>query len=119
VDDEVEYAPLLQQHLQRRGHEVTFTGHSSTALQLLSIKPTGWDMVLTSALISRIDGVEFVRQVHALLPDMPCMVISHFIDPQLVEDIARVPPCLVHHKPLTPGQVMELVVRARHYFLSP
>ena len=76
-------------------------------------------MVLTSTLISSGGGVGFARQVHALVPGLPCMVIPHLVDCQRKEDAALVPPCLVHQKSLSPGQVMELVVHAQNHLLTP
>jgi DNA-binding NtrC family response regulator len=112
VDDDPEYAPLLKLHLQRGSHQVSPTAYASAALQLLALKPDGWDIVMSAERVSRIDGVEFIRQVHASYPTLPCVLIAHFIDDRLADAVARVQPCLLLQKPMTVDQVAALVEQA-------
>jgi DNA-binding NtrC family response regulator len=80
VDDEELYRHALQRILKRVGHTVTTARDSTEALAVVSEQPL--DLVLADIQMPGINGLELVRQIHEIAPDLPCIVITGYGTPQ-------------------------------------
>jgi len=76
VDDEELYRRALERILSRAGHAVTMARDASDALAILSKQPM--DVVLVDVKMPGINGLELVRQIREISPDLPCIVITGF-----------------------------------------
>ncbi len=76
VDDEELYRRALERILLRVGHQVSTARDAGEALSLVSSQPI--DLVLCDVKMPGINGLELVRQVHELEPDLPCIVITGY-----------------------------------------
>jgi len=76
VDDEELYRRALERILARVGHQVSTARDAAEALALVSSQPI--DLVLCDVKMPGINGLELVRQVHELEPDLPCIVITGY-----------------------------------------
>jgi DNA-binding NtrC family response regulator len=76
VDDEELYRRSLARILTRVGHQVTEAGDATEALSLLS--QGGVDLVVADIRMPGINGLELVRQIHDIDPDLPCIVVTGF-----------------------------------------
>jgi len=76
VDDEELYRRALERILGRVGHDVVTARDASEALRLLSAQPV--DLVLSDVQMPGINGLELIRQVHDIAPDLPCIVITGY-----------------------------------------
>ncbi|NQZ97581.1 MAG: response regulator, partial [Myxococcales bacterium] len=73
VDDEELYRRALERILTRVGHTVSLARDATEALVALAEQPV--DLVLADIQMPGINGLELVRQIHDLAPDVPCIVI--------------------------------------------
>ncbi len=76
VDDEELYRRALERILVRAGHQVTLARDAGEALALLSGQPL--DLVLCDVRMPGLSGLELVRQIHDVDPDLPCIVITGY-----------------------------------------
>ncbi len=80
VDDEELYRRALERILVRAGHQVATARDAMAALSLVSSQPT--DLVLADIRMPGINGLELVRQIHEIAPDLPCIVITGHGSPE-------------------------------------
>jgi two-component system nitrogen regulation response regulator GlnG len=76
VDDDAEYASLLQSALSRLGHAVRPFASAREALAALDATPDAFDLLVTDYRMPGMNGFELVDAVHARRPGLPCQVIS-------------------------------------------
>ena len=76
VDDEELYRRALERILARSGHAVTSARDASEAMARLSGEPL--DLVLCDIRMPGISGLELVRQIHEVDPDLPCIVVTGY-----------------------------------------
>jgi DNA-binding NtrC family response regulator len=87
VDDEELYRRALDRILSRVGHEVSQARDAKEALECVSSQPV--DLVLADVRMPGINGLELVRQIHDINPDLPCIVITGFGSPESSVDALR------------------------------
>ena len=76
VDDEELYRQALERILARAGHQVHTARNASEALAVVSDQNV--DLVLCDVKMPGINGLELVRQLRELEPDLPCIVITGY-----------------------------------------
>ncbi len=74
MDDEELYRNALERILARVGHSVLSARDASEALELVSAESL--DLVLCDLKLPGLSGLELVRQIRELEPDLPCIVIT-------------------------------------------
>ncbi len=80
VDDEELYRRAIERILRRVGYDVLMAPDAVEALQLISAKPV--DLVLCDIQMPGINGLELVRQIHEVQPDLPCIVMTGYNTPE-------------------------------------
>ncbi len=80
VDDEEHYRSALERILSRVGHEVFSARDASEAIATVAAQPV--DLVLCDYRMPGINGLEVIRQIHELAPDLPCIVITGYGTPE-------------------------------------
>ena len=76
VDDEELYRNALERILGRAGHQVHTARNASEALGIASSEPM--DLVLCDVKMPGINGIELVRQLREIEPDLPSIVITGY-----------------------------------------
>jgi len=76
VDDEELYRRALERIVARSGHTVSSARDASEALSIVASQPV--DLVLCDVKMPGINGLELVRQIHELEPDLPCIVVTGY-----------------------------------------
>jgi len=74
VDDEEFYRSALERILVRVGYLVSTAPNANEALALVSSQP--FDLVLADVKMPGQSGLELVRQIREMEPDLPCIVIT-------------------------------------------
>jgi DNA-binding NtrC family response regulator len=90
------------------GHSVTTARDSTEALAIVSEQPL--DLVLADIQMPGINGLELVRQVHEINPDLPCIVVTGYGTPQNSVEALRAGAFWYLEKPFDQGHLD--VVRA-------
>ncbi len=87
VDDEELYRRSLQRILQRVGHQVSEAQDATEALNAISDQP--FDLVLVDLKMPGLNGIELVRQIRDINPDLPCIMVTGFGTPESSVDALR------------------------------
>ncbi|MCZ6785343.1 MAG: sigma-54 dependent transcriptional regulator [Proteobacteria bacterium] len=80
VDDEELYRRSLERILSRVGHKVLMARNGGDAINVVSSTPV--DLVLCDMRMPGINGIELVRQLHEIQPDLPCIVVTGYGTPE-------------------------------------
>jgi len=80
VDDEELYRSALERILARVGHQVVTARDASEAIAIVAAAPV--DLVLCDYKMPGINGLEVIRQIHDLAPDLPCIIITGYGTPE-------------------------------------
>jgi PAS domain S-box-containing protein len=78
VDDDDALARLGKVGLERLGFTVSALTDSFAALDLFRATPTAFDLVLTDLNMPRMGGSQLAREVRALHPDIPIVILTGF-----------------------------------------
>lgn len=70
----------LAYYLKRRFKHVDVAGNGQKGLDLF--RESHYDVVLTDVMMPVMDGLEMARQIKALKPEVPIIVISAYSDPE-------------------------------------
>ena len=76
VDDHELYRKAVERILVRAGHQVSTARDAGEAMQRVTSEPL--DLVLCDVKMPGISGLELVRQIRELQPDLPCIVITGY-----------------------------------------
>jgi DNA-binding NtrC family response regulator len=76
IDDEELYRRALERILARVGHRVSSARDASEAMAVVAAEPV--DLVLCDVRMPGIHGLELIRQIHDLHPDLPCIVVTGY-----------------------------------------
>ena len=76
VDDEELYRRALERILGRCGHAVSTARDGIEAMAAVAAEPL--DLVLCDVRMPGISGLELVRQIHDVDPDLPCIVMTGY-----------------------------------------
>lgn len=101
VDDDLLVRATLGKGLARAGHVVTEAGNAHAALRLLKESPNGFDAVITDQLMPGMTGVELMRKVAGLYPELPVVLISGYMTELDAAEAAAHPQARLLRKPIS------------------
>ena len=85
IDDEDIIREMLTDFLQVIGYRVTGTATGVEALQVVKTDPP--DLIITDLQLEESDGLEFIDQFKATLPDVPIILLTGMLfDSRVVEE---------------------------------
>lgn len=76
VDDEQNMRVALFEVLSRNGHDVAVAENGEMALEMIAKQPP--ELVITDIKMPGMDGLELLRQVKALRPELPVVIMTGF-----------------------------------------
>jgi DNA-binding NtrC family response regulator len=76
VDDNAEHGQALAKIFERAGYRVSTAGDGEEALKVLVDRP--YDLILTDLRMPRMNGLELLRNIRGLSPDVPVLIITAF-----------------------------------------
>jgi DNA-binding NtrC family response regulator len=103
VDDEELYRRSLARILARVGHEISEARDAAEALAIAANQPV--DLVLADIRMPGINGLELVRQLHEIHPDLPCIIVTGFGGPEQSIEALRAGAFWYLEKPFDQGQL--------------
>ena len=80
VDDEELYRSATERILVRVGYTVHTARDATEALEKVSTSPI--ELVLADIQMPGINGLELIRQIHEVEPDLPCIIMTGYNTPQ-------------------------------------
>lgn len=88
VDDEPFIGELLTRFLSKRGYEAISFTSGQKALTYLENNPV--NLVLTDLVMPEMNGIELIKAVKALHPNLPILVMLGWVpEPELMDDLIK------------------------------
>lgn len=78
ADDEDGLRELTQEFLQTEGFQVTAASDGQEALEAFQANPQGWDLLILDLVMPRLDGIEVLKRIEVLRPELPVLLISGY-----------------------------------------
>ena len=92
VEDDRLNRELLSKVLRQEGYQVLEACDGDIALKILQVLPC--DLVITDFLMPMLNGIEFVKQLRSLQPQMPIIFITGYLtaisDKKIVDEVAEI-----------------------------
>lgn len=110
VDDEKEMCDLIADFLGREGYEVE-TAHSGPAA-MARLREQDFDVVVTDLRMAGMDGLDLLREIKRLKPDLPVILITAFGTIDLAIEAMKAGAFYFVTKPFKMRQLEALVAKA-------
>ncbi len=83
IDDEASIRQVLKIHLRAAGYVVEA---ASTAAEGLAVVSKECDLILCDLKLPDMEGAEVIGMLKERFPELPVVVVSGFIDPEVVDE---------------------------------
>lgn len=84
VDDDARVARYLTRRLSREGYAVTMFTDPEEALSAFQAEPDDWQLVLADNTMPKFKGTVLIRQIKQHRPALPAILITGFIDQEVL-----------------------------------
>ena len=110
VDDHRSMRQTLSGIIQEQGHRVTQAEDGYQAMN--EVKKTSFDLVFMDIVMPGINGVQVLREIKKIDPEVVVVMMTGFSVEHLVDDAVAEGAISVMYKPFKPAQVMGFVESA-------
>jgi PAS domain S-box-containing protein len=111
VDDEQPLVALAEEVVARFGYEPVGFVSSTAALEAFRADPGRFDAIITDEMMPGLVGTELAREIRALRPSIPVLLMSGRADGQVLEAAQEVGVDEVLRKPLHAREIAESLAR--------
>ena len=111
VDDDQALVFLVKRALLRRGFKITTFTDPRAALVALREQPQDFDLLVTDYNMPGFSGVELLREVQLIYPDLPVALASGYVTPEIEQDALAAGALALIHKPNDVGELCDTVQR--------
>jgi putative nucleotidyltransferase with HDIG domain len=111
IDDEEAIRNYLAEVLTLEGYECKCFPESLAALAYLSQAEIPPDLVMTDIRMPGMDGLELLKRVHALVPELPVILISGVYELAVALEAVEAGAADYLFKPAKPAEVLSIVAR--------
>jgi nitrogen-specific signal transduction histidine kinase/ActR/RegA family two-component response regulator len=112
VDDEEGIRLLIRESLEAEGYEILEADDGVAALEVLDGAAGRVDGLVTDLGMAEMGGAELLRRVREVLPDLPVVVTTGYIDPSLTERLQSQGVTEVLSKPFRMVELLSALARA-------
>jgi nitrogen-specific signal transduction histidine kinase/ActR/RegA family two-component response regulator len=109
VDDEPSIRAAVGGYLERIGYKVTALGDPHEALKVFRNAPDNFDVVITDLTMPGLTGIDLAREILALRPTLPVMLVSGAIRGDVEKAAHAVGIRRILPKPLDPALLMQAI----------
>lgn len=78
ADDESGLRELTREFLEGEGFQVTGAADGQEALEAFESDPQGWDLLILDLVMPRLDGIEVLKRIERVRPELPALLISGY-----------------------------------------
>ena len=110
TDDDVGFRETLRDVFEPEGFRTVLAEDGLEAFKIVKTEPV--HLALLDMHMPRIDGVETIRLVHQLRPELPCILLSAALDEMIVKAAKEVLAFSVLAKPCSRQQITSIVRQA-------
>ncbi len=89
IDDQQTVLQAVQPMLEEMGLEVALAADGAAGLALLGATPHSFDLAIVDMIMPQMSGRECFHSLRALRPDLPILLVSGFLQNELLEDLIR------------------------------
>lgn len=107
TDDDVGFRETLRDVFEPEGFQTFLAEDGVEAFEIVQATPI--HLVLLDMHMPRMDGVETIRRVHEVQPELPCILLSAALDEMIVEAAKEVFAFTVLAKPCSRQQITSVV----------
>ncbi len=111
VDDDQALVFLIARVLKRKGFAVTTFTDPLEALQAFQAKPQAFDLLVTDYNMPGFSGIDLLRQVKLIRPDVPVALASGYVTPELEQSALVEGASALIYKPDDVSEFCETVQR--------
>ncbi len=111
VDDEPLLVRLNKRRLENDGYSVSVTTTSLDALDLVTINPGTYDLLLTDLTMPGLSGRELIQKILLLVPTLPVIVLTGMSDPEIEQELYDLGVKAILEKPLLDDELVKAVDR--------
>ncbi|WP_043744043.1 hybrid sensor histidine kinase/response regulator [Paramagnetospirillum magneticum] len=86
VDDDADFGDMILAMLEHRGVEAAVVSSPLDALEVLRDHPDAWDVMVTDQTMPGMRGIDLVKAVKAIRPDLPCLICTGY--PEALDEAA-------------------------------
>ena len=112
IDDDQEVLVAMSKFLERRGFAVVTAGNATTAMETISGGLASFDAVLTDLEMRQFNGLEILKAVKQVLPELPVILVCGYGDPETLADLGALGAADLLHKPFTGDRLLNSINRA-------
>jgi FixJ family two-component response regulator/HPt (histidine-containing phosphotransfer) domain-containing protein len=106
VDDEEDLLDIFKRYLEDENFEVhTFTNGN---VFLEKLQDMEFDTLISDIKMPEIDGVDLIREVHLVNPDLPVIFISAYLSKEIIYEILEVGAYSFIEKPFDENKLLQL-----------
>jgi len=109
VDDEEPIREMMTTALGTKQRDVLTAASGEDALELLKKHPV--DIVLLDLSMPGLNGVETFREIHAIRPSLPVVIVTGYPDSDLMAKALEIGPFTMISKPVDIAQIQKTVDR--------
>lgn len=80
VDDEKDFRTAYSRRFVRRNAEVTLASDGPEAIE--KVKEADFDVVILDVMMPEMNGIDTLRRIKAVAPDLPVIILTGHADPQ-------------------------------------
>ncbi len=111
LDDEPALTKSLRGLLERLNYQVTSSNHPREALELFTRDPMQFDLAITDLSMPEMNGIEVARQIQAVRPELPVILMSGFTATSNRENMAAAGIRELLEKPVSAAHLAEVLQR--------
>lgn len=111
VDDETSFLEALSERLRIRGLEVVCATSGQEALE--KVEETTFDAVILDLAMPGLDGIETLRRLHEMQPELQVMILSGRATVQTAVEATRLGATDIFEKPTDVAVLVERIRSAR------
>ncbi len=112
VDDEAALTKVFQAMLKRLNYQVIVSNQPRAAVALFRENPAQFALVITDLTMPEMNGLEVTRQLRAIRPDVPVILVSGFSSALTPENLREAGVRELLEKPVSITALAEVVQRA-------
>ena len=113
VDDDPDFGDMLMIALERRGFEISPCTDPREALAGMKEHPESWDAVIADQVMPNMTGIDLIRELRKLRPDLPCILCTAYAGDQLDDErLKEVGVYALLRKPVDIDELTDHLMRA-------
>ncbi|MDR2115759.1 MAG: response regulator [Planctomycetaceae bacterium] len=110
TDDDVDFRETLREVLEPEGFRTFLAEDGLEAFEIVKTEPV--HVVLLDVHMPRIDGLETLRLVHEIKPELPCILLSAALDEMIIKTAEELFAFSILSKPCSRKQITSVVHNA-------